>query len=65
MWVLYVDYSSSADGTHLQCGMHIYSGAYANNVKCMYITVPAHIVDCNRFIGGIYTDTEVLYVDIN
>ena len=39
--------------------------AYANNVKCMYNRVPVHIVDCNGFIGGIYTDIELPYVDIN
>ena len=35
---LYVDYSSSAVGIPVQCGRNICSGAYANNVKCMYIS---------------------------
>ena len=35
---------------YAQCGMHICSGAYANNVKCMYTRVSIHIVDCSGFI---------------
>ena len=39
--------------------MHICSWAYANNVECMYNSVPGHSVDCIGFIWGIYTDTVV------
>ena len=35
---------------YVQCGMHICAGAYANIVKCMYSSVPGHIVDCIEFI---------------
>ena len=28
--------------------------AYANNVKCMYTSVPGHIVDCSESICGLY-----------
>ena len=35
---------------YVQCGRHICSGAYANNVKCMYTSAPGHIVDCSEFI---------------
>ena len=53
MWSLHVDYITSAGGHPLLFGMHICSGAYANNVKCMYTRVPVHIVDCSGYIGGI------------
>ena len=46
---------------HVQCGRHIYSEAFANNVECMYTGVSGHIVDNIEFIGGIHTDTAVLY----
>ena len=36
-----------------------YAEAYANSVKCMYTSVPVHIVDCIGFIWGIYTDIVV------
>ena len=32
---------------YLQYGRHIYSEAYASNMKCMYINVTGHIVDCS------------------
>ena len=51
--------------THVQCAMYICSGAYANNIKCMYTRGPVNIIDCSRIIGGIYTDIEVSYVDMN
>ena len=37
---------------------HICSRAYANNVKCMYISVSGHIVDCIEFICSIYVAFE-------
>ena len=50
-------YLRSAVEHFIQCGMHIYSGAYANSVKCMY--VPVNTVDCRGFMGGIITGIEV------
>ena len=42
---------------HYQCGgtfmcsvAGYFSGAYANNLKCMYTSVHSHIVDCRDFI---------------
>ena len=51
--------------TYVQCDMYICSGAYANNMKCMYTRVPGHIVDCSGLIWGICTDIEMVYVDMN
>ena len=34
----------------VQFSMHTYSGAYANNVKCMYTRVPVNNADCIGFI---------------
>ena len=39
---LYIDYGSSA----VQCGRHICSKVYANNMKCMYMSASGHIIDC-------------------
>ena len=33
-----------------QCSRHICSGSYASNVKCMFTSVPGHIIDCSDFI---------------
>ena len=30
---------------YVQCGGHICSGMYSNNVKCMYTGAPGHIID--------------------
>ena len=46
---------------HMQCGRHICSEAYVNNVKCMYTSACADIVDCTEFIWGICTDMVVSY----
>ena len=63
MWGLYEDYSRSTLGhIYVPCGSHICSGACANNVKLMYISVPGHTVDCIGFIWGKYTDIVVSYV---
>ena len=35
---------------YMQCGMHICSGAYANNVKCMHTSASCHIVDCSELM---------------
>ena len=48
----------------MQCGRPISSGAYANNVLCMYTSAPGHIIDCTELILGIYTDIVVSYVII-
>ena len=34
---------------YVQCGRHIYSGAYANNMKCIY-SKTCQIVDYSKFI---------------
>ena len=39
--------------------------AYVSYVKCMYTKVHVHIVDYSGLIGGIYTDIDVSYVDMN
>ena len=44
----------------VQCGRHICSGAYANNVKCMCSSVHGHVVDCGEVIQGFYTDIIML-----
>ena len=49
----------------MQCDRNRYSGAYVNNVKCMYISVPGHIVNCIEFIFIIYTNIVVSYVHMN
>ena len=38
------------NGTHVQCGRHITSGAYANNVQCMYASDHGHIFHWIEFI---------------
>ena len=43
----------------MQCGGHICSEAYVNNVKWMYTRAPGHIIDGIEFIWGIYTDIAV------
>ena len=45
-----------------QCGRHIYSGAYGNNVDT---SVFGHIVDCSKFICNIYTDIAASYLHTN
>ena len=44
---------------------NICSGAYANNVKCMYTSASGHIVDCREFIWGIYSGIAVSYMHMN
>ena len=34
----------------VQWGKYVCSGAYANNMKCMYISVYGHIGNCTVFI---------------
>ena len=52
MWGLYVDYSSSDMG-HIHTVWQAYLfRLYANNVKCVYTSIPGHIVDCSEFIWG-------------
>ena len=45
--------------------MHVCSGAYANNVKCVHTGIPVNIVDFTGFIGDIHTDIDVSYVNMN
>ena len=45
-----------------QCGRHICSGAYTNNMKCTYTRAPGHIVDSSKCIGGIYIDIIALHL---
>ena len=35
---------------YVQCGKHICSGVYANNVKCMYTSASGHVFECTEFI---------------
>ena len=43
------------------CG-HICYWADANNMKCVYSSVPCHIVECSEFISNIYIDIAVSHV---
>ena len=65
MLVLYVDCSSSAVECICTCGKYICSGGYTNDVKCLYTSVPGHIVDCSGFVWDIYTNIVVSYVHLN
>ena len=38
----------------MQCGRHICSGEYANNMKFMHTSAPGHIVDCSEFMRHMY-----------
>ena len=44
----------------MQCGRHIFSGMYANNVEYMYVMAHGHIVHCIEFISGRYTNIVCL-----
>ena len=35
---------------HVQCGRHICSWANANNVNCMFMSIPGHTGDGAEFI---------------
>ena len=50
---------------HVQSDRHISSGGYSNNVKCMYTSVPGHIVDCSEFRRGIDIAILVSYLQKN
>ena len=50
MCILYVDYSSSTGGHIYAMVRHIFSGAYAYNVKCMSTSPLGHIINCSEFI---------------
>ena len=41
---------------YLDCGRFICLGLHGRNVKCMYTSSPGHIIDCIKFIWGMYTD---------
>ena len=45
-------------------GSHICSEAYVSNVKCIFISVPGHIIDHSQFIWGTCVDIVVSYVDM-
>ena len=46
----------------MPCGRHICSGAYANNMKCMYnMCFPGHNVGWSDFLGAIMT-LETLFI---
>ena len=47
---------------YVQCGRHICSGAYTNDVKCMYTSAAGYTVHCSEFIEGIYTDIGDSYL---
>ena len=57
-----VEYSSNVVVQTCAKPKHIYSEAYTNNVKCMYISVSGHIADHLEFIQSIYTDIVALYL---
>ena len=64
IWDLYIDHNSSAVD-HSYVVMGIFVQAYANDVKCMYICVPGHIVNCTGFRWSIYTNIVVSCVHMN
>ena len=43
----------------VQCGRYFWLGAYADDVKCVYISAPVHIIDCSGLIWGINIDILV------
>ena len=45
---------------YVQCGRHISSGAYTNNVKCLYTSVPDYIIDCSEFPCIWYPKVNIL-----
>ena len=49
MWDFYIDISAVQWCIYAQCGRHVCSGAYVNNVKCTYTSVPGQILDWNDF----------------
>ena len=53
IWSLYVDTLFKWWDIYVWCCRHICSGAYANSVKCMCISLPGHFV-CTKFIWCIY-----------
>ena len=46
---------------YMQYSTHIYSEAYANNVK-MYTCTSGHVADFSEFISSIYNDLVVTYL---
>ena len=42
---------------YMQYGRNICSEAHASHVKCMYTSVPSHIIDNDEFMWGLYTLT--------
>ena len=50
MWGLHVDYITGAVEHAYTMWQAYMFRAYANNVKCMYISACGHIVDCIEFI---------------
>ena len=60
MWGLYVDYIGMHWDMYMQCGRHICSGIYVNNVKSRYANGPGHIIDYIEFIWDILTDSCVI-----
>ena len=51
-------------GIHMQCGRHVYSGAYVSNMKCFYTNAPGHIIDCIEFVRGICIDIIAYYLNM-
>ena len=62
---LNVDYILVQWDIHVWCERHIYSGAFATNVKFMYTSTCGHIVNCSELMWYIYTDLVVWYLHIN
>ena len=49
----------------MQFGSYICSGAYDNNVKHMYTSIPCHSFDCIDFIEGMYTEIAISHLHMN
>ena len=47
---------------HVHCDRDICSGAYANNMRCMYTSVFGNIANCSKYILCTYTDKVVSYL---
>ena len=65
MWGLYINHSSSTEEHMCNVTSIFVEGHMPKNVKCIYICVPGHIVECIGFIRGIYTYIVVSYVHMN
>ena len=56
---LHVNCIISTVDEYVQCDRHVCLAAYDNNAKYRYTSVCGDIVDCSKFICGIYTSIVV------